>query len=291
MREKLRTPLLIIVVLMIFMIRPVYAYPQSECTVRVRDNIFECTYSLVFIPGFDLDQFQDAEDAYGRFPSDFRAGLKGSILDAVMKASERTEGISVENLDVDRLEVNEESGKVYVTITFDLVGFISTSNGETIFDLTWRDFTASKKFSVGSGSNRYTIDPSEALALNFHKFSLPLRDWDMEVSSGITEFTHSEDYELETDLGDIDLETSYLIIIPKTRLTLIDGEAVYQEKQGETTTVEERPKIPGFTLESIITGILLGLPAIIYNRLQRRRRATIKRSDRKTSSHCEPTDH
>lgn len=269
-RGFLGIQLLVVVVLMLPIILPVSAYPQSQGSVKNADSKFECTYSLTFIPGFDLDQFRDAKDAYGKSGSEFRAGLRNSILEAVKTASERTEGISIENLKIETLKVDDENGKVYVTITFDLVGFISTSNGKTTYDLTWRGFTASRKFSVGTGSEKYLIEPSEALALDFHDFSGDLRDWDHEVSSGETKLTRSEDYELETDLGKIDVETTYRIVISRAPLTLEYGTATYQETQEQTATGEENPRIPGFTSNSIIAGLILGVTSIICWRIRRK---------------------
>ena len=165
-----------------------------------------------------------------------------------------------------------------MTITFDLVGLISTSNGRTTYDLTWRSFTASQKFSVGTGSRKYSIKPSEALALDFHDFSRDLRDWSQEVSSEETKLTRSDNYELETDLGTIDVETTYRIVISRAPLTLEYGTATYQETQEQTTTGVGKPGIPGFTSDAIIAGLILGFTSTIYWRIRRKDRDPVTTS-------------
>jgi len=236
---------------------------DSGATAEAKGEKFYCEYKLIFeLPGGGgNEQFGDVVDAKDRDINAFKQGLKNSLLKAVKDASGTSAEISIENLATD-FEMGDT--KFNVEISFELTSFIASSGGATTYDLSWRDFKATKKVEVDPVS---PIDPSEAMALNFEKFSASMKDWEKVEADGKTSFKIVKEYDIKVDVDEIYLKTTYSIIIPQTGLTVnvenVVAGGTAAGGQGGTGTLI---MIPGFPWEGLVAGLLIGLMLLTSRR-------------------------
>ncbi len=218
---------------------PAFGLDDSTITITVNGDKFHVDIDLVIqLSISDYAQFVNAEDANSRDAGEFRGELREVIEDAIQELSPDA---TVTGIDVERVECDEDAGKMHVELSFDVEGAITTlSNGSKEYDLKWRSFKADKKFSVeGRG-----VDASEALGLDFRGWDSALTDdddWEETESSGKTVFTYEREYVIVAEDGEVDLRTKMTIKIPGTGLTVSDEKAATAPTTLSTTPAESEP--------------------------------------------------
>jgi len=261
--------LLLIPMLSTLQVTSVYGLYESSMIVTVSDEKFHIEIDLgIQLTIDDYSQFVDAEDAYSRDSATFRGKLRESIEDGVRKL---VSGAIVTNLDIATVDCHEDSGKMYVGLSFDVEGAITTPTNEgEEYNLKWRSFKADKKFSC----EYRTIDPSESLGLDFSGFEDNLDNsnaWSIEEKNGDTIIKQRLEYELDVDDGEVDLRVTQKFTVPDTGLTVDNDTAQHPQAQQTTQqgTEQEQPKIPGFPWEGIVTALVLATVAIILQRTRK----------------------
>jgi len=266
-----RKDLWLSIVPLILLLIPVLSAPQvhvvqglddSSMLVTVSNDRFHVEINLrIQLSIEDLTQFIDTEDAYSEDEAIFNREVQESIEEAVQELSEDA---TVINIDVDTVECHEDRGKMHVVLSFDVEGAIeSLDGGGRRYDLAWRSFKADKKFSI-KGT---TIQPDEDLGLDFSDFDDDLDDskrWTVSESNGNTVIRQEQEYDLETDNGEVDLRVAQKFMLSGTNLT-INANTV-EEKPAQQATQQEQPMIPGFPWEAILLSLALATTVIILKR-------------------------
>jgi len=197
-----------------------YGIDDSTMNVTVSDESFHVDLVLeIELSVSEYGQFEDAEDAYSRDRANFRERLRENIEFSIQKL---VSGTTVTNLRIDRIDSDEEVSKMHVELEFDVEGAITTlANGSKRYDLTWRSFKAERKFR----SESRTIDPSEALGLDFSWFGDDLDNddkWTVEEAGGNTVIRQKREYRIDVDDGDAETNLTQRFTLPGSTLTIDD---------------------------------------------------------------------
>jgi hypothetical protein len=258
-------PLLLFILLSIPRIPSVYALDDSSMLVTVVDNKFHVKIDFIIQLSIDdYTQFEDAEDGYSRDLGTFRGKLESSIESAVRKL---VGDATIGNFNLRTVDCDEGAGKMHVELEFDIEGAITTdADGGKEYNLKWRSFKAIQKFSAEGR----TIDPSEALGLDFTEFDVDLDDideWSIGETEGNTVIRKKIEYEIDTDEGEVDLRVTQKFTIPHTDLTINeDTVSSKSSQQAAESTEQQRPWIPGFPWEGVVIGLIAATATIILNR-------------------------
>lgn len=257
-------PLLLFILLSIPRILSVYALDDSTMLVTIVDDKFHVEIDFIIQLSIDdYTQFEDAEDSYSRDLGTFRGKLEDSIESAIRKL---VGDATIGNFNLRTVDCDEGAGKMHVELEFDVEGAITTdADGGIEYNLKWRSFTASQKFSAEGR----TIDPSEVLGLDFTEFDDDLDDsdeWSIGENEGNTAIRKKIDYEIDTDNGEVDLRVTQKFTIPHTGLTINEDTVFKSSQQATGSTEPQPPRIPGFTWEGVVIGLILATVTLILNR-------------------------
>lgn len=258
-------PVLLFILLSIPRIPSVYALDDSTMLVTVSNDKFHVEIDLIIQLSIDdYGQFEDAEDGYSRDLGTFRGKLKSSIESAVRKL---VGDATIANFNVRNVDCDEGAGKMHIELDFDVEGAITTNtNGGKEYNLKWRSFKATQKFAAEGR----TIDPSEALGLDFTEFDIDLDKsdgWTIGVDEENTMIRKKIEYELDTDEGEVDLRVTQKFTIPHTDLAINEDTVSFKSSQQAAGSADQQPpRIPGFPWEGVIIGLLLATVTIILNR-------------------------